>query len=245
MELKGFLQAVFNGWVEIVGIILTILPFVEKIPRIKLWLQDKPFLERFSWLLWLIGGACMFWGFYSAWKEEHHQAIRAEQKLEELTQPKLVGTMNQWVAGTTPELNGMQVFVELSIKNTGAPSIAQSFRMRIKAGDYDDTENATYIPDGYKLFTGDNKLMAEFHESETWQKKSEIPITQGNKVGAWLRFVFKGITSDQFHNAKNRSREIYFKDVNEDKDYVVTDKTLDSGGINFYPGSGMPFKPRN
>jgi len=43
-DLGEFLLAVFGSWIEKVGIVLTIIPFVENIPSIRAWLLDKPIL---------------------------------------------------------------------------------------------------------------------------------------------------------------------------------------------------------
>lgn len=84
MEFWEFTKAVFDGWVEKVGLILTILPFLEKIPIVKGWLQDKPIIDRFNITIWIIGGSCVFWGFYAAWSDQHHAAIEAQNKLDQL-----------------------------------------------------------------------------------------------------------------------------------------------------------------
>ena len=47
MEFKEFLSSVFSSWVEMAAIVLTLLPFIEKIPRVKTWLSDKPLIDRF------------------------------------------------------------------------------------------------------------------------------------------------------------------------------------------------------
>jgi len=242
--LLEFLKAAFATWVEKVGIILAIIPFIEKIPRVRAWLNEKALLDRFVPLLWVVGAFCIVWGFYVAWKDQYNARVQAEKKLEGLTRPKLIGVMDQLVAGNTPELGGIQVFVVVSIKNDGAPSIAQAFQMRIKADSYDATERPTFIPEGFKLIGEGGKILAEFHEADTWQRKAETAITQGVRVRGWLRFVFKGISADQLQTAKNRIREVYFKDI-KDQEYTVTDKTLDTSGILYYPGAGTPFRQQD
>src|ERR1700734_314910 len=84
MELKEFLLAVFSSWVERVGIILTVVPFIENIRRIKIWLHDKPILENFKWLLWVFGGLCIFWGFYSAWLDQRNSVTSVQKQKDEL-----------------------------------------------------------------------------------------------------------------------------------------------------------------
>ncbi len=63
-----FISAVFSSWTERVGVVLTILPFLDKLPAIKKWLRGQPILESFRPLLWLVGGVCVFYGFYDAWQ---------------------------------------------------------------------------------------------------------------------------------------------------------------------------------
>src|SRR5712664_1961656 len=70
-----FLRAVWDTWVEKVGIILTVLAFIEKIPRVKLWLNEKPIIDRFVPVLWAAGGVCIIWGFYSAWRTQYEKTL--------------------------------------------------------------------------------------------------------------------------------------------------------------------------
>lgn len=73
-----FFWTVLDSWVEKVGIMLTLIPFIERIPQIRSWLTEKPLLDRFVPLLWVIGGACIFWGFYAAWLDQY-QARKASK----------------------------------------------------------------------------------------------------------------------------------------------------------------------
>lgn len=73
MEFKEFLSSVFSSWVEMAGIVLTLLPFIEKIPRVKTWLSDKPLIDRFVPLIWIVGLSCVLWGVYAAWRDQYRQ----------------------------------------------------------------------------------------------------------------------------------------------------------------------------
>jgi hypothetical protein len=129
MEFKEFLLAVFGSWVEAVGIILTILPFIEKVPRIKMWLQDKPMLERFAPLLWVVGGACILWGFYGAWREQYRARMAAEQKIED-AKPRLVGQINSLALNEVhPDstYKYVSILVIMDVSNTGGPSIVKDW----------------------------------------------------------------------------------------------------------------------
>src|ERR1700731_128913 len=114
-----FVAAVFSSWVEKAGIGLTLLPLIEKIPIIKRWLDDRPILERFSPLLWVIGLACIFSGFYSAWSDEHGKVLAQKAYLKpwlQLTytpgafppsQPLAMNTYWQVGAGEFPASNAI------------------------------------------------------------------------------------------------------------------------------------------
>jgi hypothetical protein len=82
--MRLFLGDALSSWVEKVGIVLTILPFIENIPAVSEWLHNKPFLEGHLWFLWLIGGFCIFWGFYEAYKKQYEARLKAEQVPTEL-----------------------------------------------------------------------------------------------------------------------------------------------------------------
>ena len=82
MEVKEFLNAVFYTWVEWVGIMLTIIPFIEKIPRIRRWLNEKPLLDRYSPLLWVIGLTFVFYGFFVAWRDQYRRAEQMANAME-------------------------------------------------------------------------------------------------------------------------------------------------------------------
>jgi hypothetical protein len=139
MALKEFFAAVFGSWVEAVGVILTLLPFIEKVPRVKAWLHDKPFLERYAWLLWVVGGLCIIYGFYNAWYQQREKRIDAEAKLEQMkidNTPILTGEITfSGAAPAGPNNKDCLVIVGAKIIDRGAPSIADDFSVTIKRGE--------------------------------------------------------------------------------------------------------------
>jgi hypothetical protein len=147
-----FIKAVFNSGVEAVGIILTVLPFIEKIPRIKGWLKDKPFVEEFRWFLWVLGGACIIWGFYAAWRDQHEIAEKAQQKLEELTKPNFELS---WAAATIGEgdfeqgnekINLSSTYIQVAILNHGAPSVIKEWKGLVHLTDGTELEGNLVLP---------------------------------------------------------------------------------------------------
>src|SRR5260370_7233283 len=129
MAIKEFSLTVLDSWVEKVGLFLTILAFLEKIPRVREYLHEKPIIDRFVPVLWFIGMFCIIWGFYSAWLVQYRAAREAQKQLEELTQPNfkvvhgtvvtsdLVRSPLSTPLSTTPE------FLPVVIYNHPAPNI--------------------------------------------------------------------------------------------------------------------------
>ena len=111
MELWKFITAVFGTWVEKVGIFLTILPFIEKIPRVKQWLSEKPIIDRFVPALWVIGGICVLWGFYAAWAEEH-------QKIWSQMAYMAIRVNEPWIPNRPSEPHGGRAWVDFGLENT-------------------------------------------------------------------------------------------------------------------------------
>lgn len=77
--LRTFVGDAFSTWMEKVGIVLTVLPFIETIPAVSAWLHGKPFIEDHLWFLWLVGGFCIVWGFYEAYRKQFEAREKAEQ----------------------------------------------------------------------------------------------------------------------------------------------------------------------
>src|SRR5258708_23618060 len=170
-----FIKEVFDTWAEKVGIILTILPFIEKIPRVRTWLQEKPILDRFVPLLWVVGIACMVGGFYSAWDDQHRAAMRANQQLESLSKPELTGLINQVVIGDDPGEVGCQFFFDIAVKNSGAPSIAYDWELSMDQPPLNRI-GAAYIQEGYTM-KKNNKPYAIFHSNMRAEERvMKIPI---------------------------------------------------------------------
>lgn|SRR6266446_7159317 len=128
MEIMQFLRSVFSGWVETVGIVLTVLPFIERIPRVKEWLQDKPLLDRFAPLLWVIGISCIVWGFYAAWEEQREIARTIQQKLDDTTKPKFAFTLGQAAFNFQPSENTTALLLQADILNRGAASVTRNWK---------------------------------------------------------------------------------------------------------------------
>lgn len=124
MDLRGFFTAIFTDWVSlmsgIASVTLTILGVVRK------W---DAFPRRALWVAALI---CFFFASTRVWTEEHRSRLTAEQHLQDLTIPILSGVIN--FVSVAPTANQADSIVTLvaTLKNSGAPSVADDVSMRIR-----------------------------------------------------------------------------------------------------------------
>jgi hypothetical protein len=248
MAIREFLAAVFRSWVGAVGIFLTVFPFIEKLPRVKEWLQDKPFLERYAWLLWIVGGLCIVYGFYDAWFQQREIAITSQQKLDGLSKPQLTGELLQIIRGDISNLSSgelsVRVFLLVSIKNLGSPSIADSFLVTVEKGELKKTERLVFIPDGYTVTGGtDSHVIATFKRGDALYEKTASPIERGDKKTGWLMVDFKGIRNDEI-SGPGVKFTVQCSDVTGKLIYTVftTNDTSGSEPLTYFPGSEQPFK---
>jgi hypothetical protein len=238
MEFKDFLFAVFNTWTERMGIILTIIPFIEKIPRLRTWLQDKPLIERFLPWLWKAGVVLLIWGFYAAWLEQRHSVLDAQEKLAEMTKPQLAATLNQFISGDTSD--GCEFLMDLSIRNFGAPSIAYGWHLKLKSDSLDLDLMPTTMVEGFTMVDA-GRPVARFHGSFRLEERAMKPIERGQLMGGWLRFVIRGVKQAQLRDAQGT---LFFNDVYDHAFTAEFNKLPEIRNPQVYPGSGdSPFMP--
>src|SRR5260370_15097714 len=141
MAIKEFSLTVLDSWVEKVGLFLTILAFIEKMPRVREYLHEKPIIDRFVPVLWFIGMFCIIWGFYSAWLVQYRAAREAQKQLEELTQPNFevvhgtVVTSDVVRSALGTSVRNTAVFMSVVVYNHGAPSIIKGWEFSAKLKD--------------------------------------------------------------------------------------------------------------
>jgi hypothetical protein len=78
-ELWVFLQSVSAHWIAIVGVILTLTPFVPN--GVRKWVEEKVVKKEFSLKhLWILGALLLLIAFYETWQDEyrHSQQLMRE-----------------------------------------------------------------------------------------------------------------------------------------------------------------------
>src|SRR5579862_7852104 len=78
----------------------------------------------------------LFCAFFLAWRDQYHAAKEAKARLETLSAPRLTleidGAGISTISASDPNLNGRTaVFLIASVKNEGAPSIVENYRLNI------------------------------------------------------------------------------------------------------------------
>lgn len=222
MELKEFFLAVLDSWVEKVGIFLTIISVIEKIPRVKVRLEDKPIIERFVPVLWVIAAFCVFWGFYSAWLVQYRARLQAETDLKKLTIPYLAGEIRFESAASAGDKEQDSIFTLIvAIENHGAPSIAKNIIVTLKTS-AGKTIGARILqpPNGPIKLLVDGQKGFEFQPSEFLLRQvgAEPIPTNGSREG-FLVTLALGITKQEIFSG-NTVAEITFSDI-QGKPYKI------------------------
>jgi hypothetical protein len=241
MLLAEFLAAVFNSWIEKAGLVLTILPFIEKIPSIKRRLGEKQILDRFAPVLWLIGICCIVWGFYSAWLDQHNGVISAkaetakkQEDLDALNKPILNGeilAVSAAPAGSHKENSFITIFLRL--RNTGAPTALEFFTLSVtKQSKPVDAQLVSQF--NFENLYGENKrlLMVLRPQDHISNKLSAHALERNSLADAWVQAVAYDLTREKFMTP-DTVLAISFRDVatNSSHKISIPMHTQEPGGL--------------
>jgi hypothetical protein len=210
MQIGEFTQAVFNSWVDKVGVVLSLLPFIEKIPWVKKLLKDRPLLEAFETLLWLSGIAILLVSFYSAWgaqrelvEQVRNEAKQYKQDLEKLTVPRLKLSIDEIGIGDLRLGNSHAskpgVFVTANLTNDGAPSIAEGWSLKTTLNDGKSEQVGAMYVDPNQTVAGRGSPVDKDWKmslSDSLYNKASKPIQAGDKIRGILIFEFPQLVSD-------------------------------------------------
>jgi hypothetical protein len=210
MDFWSFVKAVFDTWAEKVGIILTFIPFLEKVPRVKKWLGEKPILERFAPLLWFIGGVCIIWGFYSAWKDQKAEVQKAKTEtaqvqtsLDALNKPILSAPVSMIsVAPSRQHKENSLVTVLCHFRNAGAATTLENFNITVLKGPKEFRSDIVWQFANMNLYVSNSKspsvaLLAKNHISN---RLSQV-IDRNTVADGWVQVVVDGFSREKIISA--------------------------------------------
>ena len=253
-DILTFIWAVINNWAgySTGGLIVATAAFWA------IW-RDKP-MPRTALLI--LSGLFLFMAIYKAWHDQKVTVTDANKTIEGLRKeldearhtldyereqntPKLSGEIDQMAIGDVPEMGGAQIFLQLSVRNTGAASIVEAWLLRVKTGSLDKTVSPLYVSEGFKLW-GDNKReIAVFSRQDMFDEKAVKPIQRGDQIRGWLRYEFIGVKGSQLY-LPEAEFVVTFKDV-LGKEYSTPPYRVGDIGheekLGFFPGGGLPFHP--
>jgi|GEM_PF-5473190 len=229
-EIGKFLWAVINNWAGYTtgGLVVALL-----------WLWSTLRQIQISRKIGIaVALVFLFFAIFNAWREKHHQVLQLQQELEVRSKPKLSIEVAQMVSGVTDDDN-TQVFMEVDVRNAGAPSVAYAFSLSVDngaAGVKLDHERPTIIPDGFQIIDK-GKIKAQFSKENRLEERVGDPIKQGDLKGGWIRFILP-VKSEYFSTAK---KTLWCKDVTKTEvkyEFV----NLAQEGLQYYPEGGKnPF----
>jgi hypothetical protein len=193
-------------------------------------------------LFWILAGLSFLAASYFVWRTERLKVSELDSALRherEQGVPELYTTFDQMIVGEVRESAQIftRVFVNMSITNTRAPSIAVRFSMRITRGaiEFDVRLQAPKEIDLARQGGGKLTVMPEDFIFE----KTVTPIPSGGMVRGFLGGVIVGKGADEVY-VPGTKIEISFEDVRRKRhsvEYVLPENPDDS--FRYLPdGSG-------
>ena len=183
-DLFSFIYAVLSQWVVLmsggIGLAITI------------WLRARG-KDISNKVFWSIAAFALLLACFFAWLDEHISLKRTEKELaqeKDPNTPRLSGQIEQVRVGRSPDDNETQVLIRLSVRNTGASSIAEGFDLTIKSGNFEAHDNPKEIPKDYTLLPVDKSPKITLNPQDSITGTADNPIARGSLKRGWLRFVF-------------------------------------------------------
>jgi hypothetical protein len=199
-EFGEFLLAVVNNWAGYTtgGVIVA---------TVWLWstLKQVPISRKVGILL-----AVMFlvFAFFNAWREQHHEALEKQQKLDALTLPIL--TADIFVAISRIGGNGGDTLMTVAglIKNQGAPTVLDKWGVDIKFSDGRLLHGKLLLaPSPIDTLTlddskGHNPPMV-LSGAKYWPSATRSqPIATGGGGDGWINALFPNLSADEVEQKK-------------------------------------------
>jgi hypothetical protein len=240
----GAILSRWQNWASGGGFGGAALILVNLYERLKGWSMPRFWYALIFVVFFVLGASFMVWKDQRRmWLEEHKRAEALDKKLDSLSTPRLSGSIEQVIFGYDHEVKRTIALMMVSVKNLGAPSIAQGFHLSLVLPDKTHREYMPFfIPEGYKLTdTGPpTERVLTFKRSMALEDRTSLPIQSGALVRGWVKFELTDVQEDVFGNSKRR---ILFRDI-LDRECVATDIT-DHGkpgkNILAFPGIEQPY----
>ncbi|MFZ0913198.1 MAG: hypothetical protein WBQ76_03370 [Candidatus Korobacteraceae bacterium] len=208
MELRLFFNAILGDTVALVSgvgsvILLTLgltVFFNKPTPR---------------WIILTVAALCFFCAAARVWTAEHRKRLAAEQRLAELTKPKISGGIGNVTFGPAGSGNrDVVVLLEVVVYNTGAPTAIDNIAavMKLRSGRTVRMEHLEPPKQGItaKGMAGQGNLW--FPTDKYLPFAASKPIPTGGSLPGFVFGRFQGVTINEIHDALPEI-EFTFNDV--------------------------------
>lgn len=218
-DLIAFIYAVLSQWVALMaGIVSLIITLVLR-------LRGK---EPNNKIFWSVAVFCFLLALFFAWQSEHTSLMKTEKELayaRDQNAPRLSAQIEQVIADKDAG-GGAQIFIQISIRNVGAPSIAEKFTLHIKSHDVEYHGTPAPLPDEYSSFPVGKSTKVTLRRQDAIDMKTLKPIERGGLERGWLGFVVLANELD-FIRQPGMKYTISFADVagtSHVVDYVIPER---------------------
>lgn len=196
-EILQFLAVVFwrwQGWLGGGGLGGAVVVFVGIYERLIGHTLSKRMYVAIFIVAFLLGA------FFLAWRDEQHAKLQLDRQvkslqgtLDSLSKPKFIATIDDVRLGTNSLSRETVVFIFLSIRNEGAPSIAEAWSLKLDRSSEHKEIKASMFPE---FQTQDSMTIPEpdgiFRlrlDDILYEKAIRTPIQRGALVSGWTIFI--------------------------------------------------------
>jgi hypothetical protein len=234
-ELGEFLWAVATNWATWTtgGLVVALL---------WLWstLRQVPISRKIGIVVAVL---FLLLAFFKAWQEQKHLAVSAQEELSKRFKPNFSCRFDRWMfapSGSIPPANPDKppksyVFVEVTIGNSGAPSIAGAYRLSLMTGDGKVHRGVGQLFSNMPVI-GDEHGVKLYRDDCLFVKQATEPIATGAIRPGWVAFSF----SEEMQDLLNKTiMDLSFEDITGEEHHFkqpVNTENNASGPPLYYPG---------
>lgn len=170
-DLWDFIKAVFKFWVNLMSGIGSL--------GLAIWLDRSGQASVPSWIFWALGGVLFFVSFFRAWRQERFKA------------GLFIDVLDLFILDTKMAPGPrkcVQIIVRLEIRNTGSPTIIDSYAITVKYGNQSElTRDLTTHEEPLLLPMGDQTMPVSIKKDDCLATKTTThPLQTGSKIGGHL-----------------------------------------------------------
>lgn len=206
ISLWTFMREAASHWVALMsgGVVTVALGVFERLSgrNVPLW----TYLSVLAFFLLL--------SFYLAWRDSRKAMSRLQSELsnvhEELKEakqyllierdqnsPNITGFTSMFVFGDSRTTDGVVVaaiYVLVTIRNQGAPSIVEGYQLHVNSKDSSVTANPVLLPEAHTITDTANGQSFTIHGDEALYEKTTVPIERGGQRRGWLLYYLPNIS---------------------------------------------------